>query len=59
MKPDLILWTGDSVSHDMEEMTEERVIETLQVLTSLIKEIYPEVPLIASFGNHDFEPSNY
>lgn len=36
MAPDLILWTGDSVSHDMQHMTEEKVILTLQTLTNLI-----------------------
>lgn len=59
LQPDLILWTGDNVSHDMQHMTEEKVIETLQVLTDLIKEFYPDVPLVAILGNHDFEPANY
>jgi predicted MPP superfamily phosphohydrolase len=59
LKPSLILWTGDSVSHDIRHMTEEHVVLTLETLTNLIKEFFPDVPLIASLGNHDFEPANY
>lgn len=59
LQPDLILWTGDSVSHDMQHMTEEDIILSIQTLTDLIKEFFPDVPLIASLGNHDFEPANY
>jgi hypothetical protein len=40
-------------------MTEARVIETIKSLTGLIKDIFPDVPLIVSLGNHDFEPANY
>ena len=58
MKPELILWTGDSVSHGMEYMTEKEVLETVRILSMLITETYPEVPIVFSLGNHDFEPSN-
>jgi hypothetical protein len=40
-------------------MTEAKVIETIQILTDLITKYFPETPLIASLGNHDFEPTNY
>ena len=59
MAPDLILWTGDSVSHDMQHMTEETILETLKKLTNLIQSNFPDVPLIVNIGNHDFEPANY
>jgi len=29
MQPDIILWTGDSASHNMIKMTEEKLIETI------------------------------
>ena len=58
LKPDLILWTGDSVSHGMEYMTENEVLQTVRLLSLLIEETYPDVPIVFSLGNHDFEPSN-
>jgi len=58
LKPELILWTGDSVSHGVEYMTEKEVLETVHILSMLITETYPEVPIVFSLGNHDFEPSN-
>ena len=58
LKPDLILWTGDSVSHGMEYMTENEVLKTVLILSVLIEETYPGIPIVFSLGNHDFEPSN-
>ena len=59
LKPSLIIWSGDSVSHDLTHITKEKVIETLETLTQLITETFPDVPLVISIGNHDFEPANY
>lgn len=58
-QPDLILWTGDSVSHDMAYMTREKVLQTLKLLTEIVKEVYPTTPVVVAIGNHDFEPANY
>lgn len=58
LKPDLVLWTGDSVSHGMEYMSEDEVLKTVRILSLLIEETYPDVPIVFSIGNHDFEPSN-
>jgi hypothetical protein len=35
-KPDLILWTGDSISHDLVGISEEDVFMSIQKLTKLI-----------------------
>ena len=59
LKPDLILWTGDSASHDITGMTEESLIETLKTLTNIIKISFSDVPLVVSIGNHDFDPANF
>ena len=58
-KPDLILWTGDSISHDLIGISEEDVLESIRKLTNLIKKWFPQTPLVLSLGNHDFEPANY
>jgi len=59
LKPDLILWTGDSANHDINEETEESVIETIKTLTDILKSGFPEVPLVVSIGNHDFAPASF
>lgn len=58
LKPDIILWTGDSASHAMIQMTEETILETVKILSSLVEEAFPNIPVIFSIGNHDFEPAN-
>jgi sphingomyelin phosphodiesterase len=58
-KPDLILWTGDSISHDLTGIIEEHVYDSIIKLTSLIKKAFPGTPLLLCLGNHDFEPANH
>jgi len=58
LKPELIIWTGDSASHSMEYMDEKEIVETVRLLTLLLKETFPDIPIVFSIGNHDFEPSN-
>lgn len=36
-KPDVILWTGDSISHDLTGVTQELVYESVQHLTTILK----------------------
>ena len=54
LKPDVILWTGDSISHDVRSLTENHVYESIQILTDLMQKAFPEVPILVSIGNHDF-----
>jgi hypothetical protein len=58
LKPSLIIWTGDSASHAMVQMTEDQILTTIKILSDLIKEAFPSIPIVFSIGNHDFEPSN-
>ena len=55
----MILWMGDSVSHDMHNIQEQDVIKSIDLITDLIKKYYPQTPLVVTLGNHDFEPANY
>lgn len=59
IKPDIILWTGDSSSHDLFNMKASDVRNTISNLTSLISLNFPGVPVIPALGNHDFHPPNY
>jgi len=59
LEPDLILWTGDSSSHDLYNMGEKDVRETISTLSDLLYSYFPTTPIIPSLGNHDFHPPNY
>ena len=58
-KPDLILWTGDSVSHQMLDISKDDVYKTIEALTAMVERLMPDIPFVVSIGNHDFEPANY
>ncbi len=54
----MIIWTGDSPSHDLWQITEDDVAKTIEQVTELIKEKFPGVPMYMTLGNHDFHPPN-
>jgi len=58
-KPDMILWTGDSISHDLTGITESDIYDSIIKLTELIRKAFPDTPLILTLGNHDFETANH
>jgi predicted MPP superfamily phosphohydrolase len=59
LKPKYILWTGDSVSHEVLSQTKEHVLNSIQALNTLLHEGFPETPILTSLGNHDFTPQNW
>ncbi len=58
-KIDLILWTGDSISHDVHNTNQQHTLETINQLSLLIHNHFPTTPVIPTMGNHDFDPVNY
>jgi hypothetical protein len=58
LKPNFILWTGDSVSHEVLSQTKQHVFDSIKVLNDLLHEGFPGVPILTSLGNHDFTPQN-
>ena len=56
---DMIIWTGDSIAHDVHHTNYQETIDVIGNLSSLIKEYFPETPVIPVLGNHDFYPVNY
>ena len=56
---DMILWTGDSVAHDIHRVTEDRTFESIVQLSTLLKQYFPTTLVIPVLGNHDFHPLNY
>nr|XP_020034339.1 acid sphingomyelinase-like phosphodiesterase 3b isoform X2 [Castor canadensis] len=58
-QPDFILWTGDDTPHVADErLGEAAVLEIVERLTNLIREVFPDTKVYAALGNHDFHPKN-
>ncbi|KAM6216972.1 acid sphingomyelinase-like phosphodiesterase 3b [Rhynchocyon petersi] len=58
-QPDFILWTGDDTPHvPNEKLGEAAVLEIVERLTKLIREVFPDTKVYAALGNHDFHPKN-
>ena len=57
-KPDLVIWTGDNVAHDIWNQTTHKNTESTILITEFIKEHWPEIPVFVSPGNHEFYPVN-
>ncbi|KAM6108606.1 LOW QUALITY PROTEIN: acid sphingomyelinase-like phosphodiesterase 3b [Pterocles gutturalis] len=58
-RPDFVLWTGDDTPHiPNEKLGEEKVLQIIQNLTSLIREAFPDTKVYAAMGNHDFHPKS-
>ncbi|XP_042636210.1 acid sphingomyelinase-like phosphodiesterase 3b [Orycteropus afer afer] len=57
--PDFILWTGDDTPHvPNEKLGEAAVLEIVERLTNLIREVFPDTKVYAALGNHDFHPKS-
>ncbi|KAM8977410.1 acid sphingomyelinase-like phosphodiesterase 3b [Pelodytes ibericus] len=57
--PDFILWTGDDTPHvPNEKLGEEAVLNIVELLTTLIREVFPTTKVYPALGNHDFHPKN-
>jgi len=58
LEPDMIIWTGDSIAHDLWNIKPEEVSKSIRNLTTLLKQTFPGVPIYTALGNHDFYPPN-
>ncbi|KAM6428755.1 acid sphingomyelinase-like phosphodiesterase 3b [Liasis olivaceus] len=57
--PDFILWTGDDTPHVPDEkLGDETVLEIIEKLTNLIRDVFPDTQVYPAMGNHDFHPKN-
>ncbi|KAL4233328.1 Acid sphingomyelinase-like phosphodiesterase 3b [Mactra antiquata] len=56
---DFILWTGDTILHSKDEdLSYEINAVILQNTTDVLRDKLPNVPVYATYGNHDYWPSN-
>ncbi len=52
------MWTGDSIGHDIHNISPVEVTDNIQILSNLLKSYFPNTPIIPALGNHDFYPVN-
>lgn len=55
--PDIIIWTGDNVAHDVETTPYAAVKPTI-LITEFIKTNFPNAVVFPIQGNHEFSPMN-
>lgn len=59
VKPDILIWTGDTVPHDLWGMSTESVINDVTKVSNIISNILGNTTVIyPSVGNHDAYPVN-
>eukprot|EP00828_Plagiopyla_frontata_P004639 TRINITY_DN1172_c0_g1_i2.p1 TRINITY_DN1172_c0_g1~~TRINITY_DN1172_c0_g1_i2.p1 ORF type:complete len:631 (+),score=82.08 TRINITY_DN1172_c0_g1_i2:147-2039(+) len=58
LKPDLILWTGDSNGHATWYQKEENQLVQMKKIGQLITEKFPNIPIYPIYGNHEDYPIN-
>jgi sphingomyelin phosphodiesterase len=56
VKPDVILWGGDSIPHNLDSLTEEDNIRIMKKITTDIKNSFPDTRIYPTIGNHDTYP---
>lgn len=56
---DFLLWTGDTVAHITDDhMSVDINMDVLQNLTTALTDGFPNKSVYATFGNHDYYPTN-
>mmetsp|Transcript_15293 Transcript_15293/g.39488 ORF Transcript_15293/g.39488 Transcript_15293/m.39488 type:complete len:503 (-) Transcript_15293:26-1534(-) len=55
MRPDMVLWTGDTAPHHP-STTQEDVVDSLSFVVRELVKALPGVPVFPSLGNYDFVP---
>jgi sphingomyelin phosphodiesterase len=59
IKPDIILWTGDSNSHSVWNSTQQETINVVTFLCTLMKDKFNfTMPIYPAIGNHEFFPAD-
>lgn len=58
LRPDVILYTGDTVQHTIWDQPEDETIAIDKWLTDTLWFYFPGIPVFYSAGNHDMAPTN-
>eukprot|EP00388_Colpodella_angusta_P015827 GDKJ01039189.1.p1 GENE.GDKJ01039189.1~~GDKJ01039189.1.p1 ORF type:complete len:700 (-),score=192.94 GDKJ01039189.1:1366-3171(-) len=54
----MIIWTGDNTSHEDHLQTPHFNRRATEILAKIFNKYFPDIPIIASLGNHDAYPVN-
>lgn len=58
-EPDFILWTGDSIPHISDSLTNlDKVYSVIHNVTKLLVETFPKTSIYSMLGNHDVWPAH-
>ncbi|CAG0890356.1 unnamed protein product [Cyprideis torosa] len=55
---DLIIWTGDLPPHDIWKQSKELCLDVLEASVEMVRQAFPETPVIPALGNHEPYPVN-
>ncbi|XP_018022307.1 sphingomyelin phosphodiesterase [Hyalella azteca] len=53
---DYIIYTGDSVAHDLWKLSREKNTKVINKVGELLKEYFPYTPIVGALGNHESFP---
>ena len=56
LKPDMVLWGGDNVPHDVHTQTFDEVVMYMNKTTDAFKEGLKGIKIYPTIGNHDNYP---
>lgn len=58
IKPDAVMWAGDSVGHYIDELSPKIVVDVMDKVTNQVKKGLEGYKVYPSIGNHDSYPAN-
>jgi sphingomyelin phosphodiesterase len=58
VQPDLIVWTGDLIAHNIWEYTREHHLAVMSNFTQMLLDYFPGVRVYSATGNHEGVPVN-
>ena len=58
IKPDLVMWGGDSIPHNVDTLTIETNIEIMKQITKQVQDGLGDIKIYPCIGNHDTYPQD-
>lgn len=58
IEPDVVLWSGDSVPHNIGTLTLESNVEQIKKVTQMVAEGLDGIRVYPTIGNHDTYPQD-
>lgn len=58
LKPDVVMWAGDSIAHNLDTITYSQNVRSMIEVTQAVKNGLQGIPVYAAIGNHDTYPQD-